>query len=102
MGAWEVTDSRAQEGWGPFLYDIAMEYATLHGNGLMADRDHVSYDARRVWDVYYNHRTMSDVGIHNLADDCAEWHDEPSLQVAYTKNDDLMQQLQAAGRLLEI
>jgi hypothetical protein len=52
----EVTMSAAEPGWGPTLYDIAM---SMEPNGLMADRQTVSDDAKSVWDFY--HRNRSDV-----------------------------------------
>jgi hypothetical protein len=63
-GAWKVSSAKAGYRWGPMLYDIAMEWATLKGGGLMADRDAVSPDARRVWDYYLGNR--SDVTPHQL------------------------------------
>jgi len=50
--AWKVSNSRAADKWGPFLYDIAIEYATMNGGGLMPDRFIVSDEARAVWDYY--------------------------------------------------
>ena len=47
-GAWKVSSSRTGSGWGPMLYDVAMEYATVVGGGLIADRSAVSPEARRV------------------------------------------------------
>ncbi len=46
------------------MYDIAMEYATSKGSGLMSDRDMVSSQAKKVWDYYQNKR--SDVEPHQL------------------------------------
>ena len=63
-GAWKVGMSGAADKWGPFLYDIAIEYATLNGNGLIPDRFIVSDEARAVWDYYLNNR--SDVQAHQL------------------------------------
>ena len=63
-GAWMVGSSEAMKGWGPFLYDVAIEYATLRGNGLMPDREMVSGEAKRVWDYYLKNR--SDVTAHQL------------------------------------
>lgn len=42
----------AKHGWGPLVYDVAMERATELGGGLAPDRGYVSPAARRVWDVY--------------------------------------------------
>ena len=65
-GAWKVSSANTGKGWGPMLYDVAMEYATEMGSGLTADRDAVSPDARRVWDYYLSGR--SDVTAHQLDD----------------------------------
>ena len=63
-GAWKVSSANAGSGWGPMLYDVAMEYATVMGGGLIADRDAVSPDARGVWAYYFNRR--GDVKAHQL------------------------------------
>ena len=55
-GAWQVGMSAASPGWGPLLYDVAMEWATLKGGGLISDREVVSTNARKVWDYYMNNR----------------------------------------------
>ena len=55
-GAWMIGSSQAATGWGPMLYDVAMEYATMKGGGLMADRGSVSGDARKVWNYYMANR----------------------------------------------
>ena len=65
-GAMKVSSSDAERGWGPLLYDVAIEWATLNANGLTSDRFGVSPDARRVWDYYLNSR--SDVTAHQLDD----------------------------------
>lgn len=62
--AWQVKYSSAVDKWGPLLYDVAMEYATMNGNGLIADREEVSGHARAVWDYYLNRR--GDVDNHQL------------------------------------
>ena len=65
-GAWGIAMVSADKGWGPFLYDIALEWATMNAGGLMADRSEVSADARRVWNYYLNNRP--DVTAHQLDD----------------------------------
>ena len=68
---WQVTSSSAGQGYGPLLYDIAMEYATENGLGLMSDRNSVSEGedgAVNVWDYYMNHRVGDDVQAHQLDD----------------------------------
>ena len=65
-GAMKVDSANALSGWGPMLYDVAMEYATQIANGLFADRDEVSEEARKVWNYYMNNR--DDVIAHQLDD----------------------------------
>ena len=68
---WQVTSSQSGDGYGPLLYDIAMEYATQNGLGLMADRFIVSKGdegAVNVWDYYAKHRVGKDVEAHQMDD----------------------------------
>ena len=55
-GAFEVTLSRADRGWGPMLYDVVMETATQKGSGLTPDRYDVSDAALGVWNYYLHQR----------------------------------------------
>ena len=64
LKAWMVSHAFAKGGWGPLLYDIAMEWATEYGNGMMSDRVSVSSDAYGVWDYYMKNR--SDVEVEQL------------------------------------
>ena len=124
--AWEVQGSRAKQGWGPMLYDVAMEYATLHGGGLMSDRDSVSGAARKVWKYYAENRgDVSGIQMDDLkntltpeeADNCAQssagpnsigadwgapsdWTESP-LSKRWTKPPTVMNALRAAGKLVE-
>ena len=64
---WQMhVQERITHGWGPILYDIAMEWATMNGNGLIADRNAVSGEAWEVWDYYLQNR--KDVQAHQLDD----------------------------------
>lgn len=65
-GAMMVGRSYAASGWGPLLYDVAIEWATQNGGGLIADRSTVSDDAESVWGYYMQNR--SDVTAHQLDD----------------------------------
>ena len=68
---WQVTSSTAGQGYGPLLYDIAMEYATKNGLGLMSDRSSVSDGedgAVNVWDYYLENRDGNDVTAHQMDD----------------------------------
>ena len=54
---YEVESVAADEGYGPLLYDIAMEMVYLLGGvGLMPDRRSISYDAKNVWLKYFEER----------------------------------------------
>jgi len=63
-GALKVAMVEASSGWGPLLYDCAIEWATMKAGGLIPDRVAVSDEARDVWDYYMNNRT--DVKAHQL------------------------------------
>lgn len=65
-GAMMVGRSYAASGWGPLLYDVAIEWATQNAGGLIADRSTVSDDAESVWGYYMQNR--SDVTAHQLDD----------------------------------
>ena len=65
-GAMMVGRSYAASGWGPLLYDVAIEWATQNAGGLIADRGSVSYEAQRVWSYY--ERNRDDVKAHQLDD----------------------------------
>jgi len=124
--AWMVGYSEAAHGWGPLLYDVAMEYATLNGGGMIADRTGVSGEAQEVWNYYLGKR--GDVKSHQLddrintltpdieEDNCeqavAGWHPETKygtgtwadspLSKRYTKPPTTIRQLDQLGRLIEL
>ena len=66
-----VTYAKAEGGFGPLAYDVAIE-AT---GGLMSDRTEVSTDAAAVWDYYVNNR--SDIKVDQL--DILEDYEEEQL-----------------------
>lgn len=54
---YEVESVAADKGYGPLLYDIAMEMVYLLGGvGLMPDRRSISYAAKSVWLKYFDER----------------------------------------------
>jgi len=65
-GAFMVGGAAADHGWGPLLYDVAMEYATMRGGGMFADRTSVTGEARKVWAYYLGNR--DDVTAHQMDD----------------------------------
>ena len=78
-GSFTIELSRAAKGWGPLLYDIAIEAATLLGNGLVPDRNIVSDEALKVWNFYLANRP--DVVSHQL--------DSPENDLTYPDDDPL-------------
>ena len=119
-GAMMVGRSYAASGWGPLLYDVAIEWATQNAGGLIADRGSVSADAQRVWSYY--ERNRDDVTAHQLddlnntltpedEDNCDQdigrstvtgmydtWQDS-QLSKRYTKPPTTMDALKKAGKL---
>jgi len=53
---WYVGLSKATKGYGPRLYDVAMEAVTEKGAMLTSDRSMVSADAQKVWAYYFKNR----------------------------------------------
>ena len=57
----EVENVSAEKGYGPLLYDVAMELVGpgdyMGDNGIMCDRTSVSAAARNVWKHYFENRT---------------------------------------------
>ena len=124
-GAWEVALADAQSGWGPMLYDVAMEWATQNGGGLVSDRSHVSPMAREVWNYYLSNRgDVQSVQLDDLRntitpeeeDNCEQQSasigrssagmpknvdfQESPLSKRYTKAPTTMNALKAAGKLV--
>lgn len=104
-GAWGVTGSSARKGWGPLLYDVAIEWATLNGAGLMSDRAMVSKLARAVWQKYLTARP--DVDAEELPDVCSPLLDpdeekaEEALMYRYSKQPTMISKLRGMGKLIE-
>ena len=67
LNAWMIESVSAPKGFGPLLYDVAMEWATENGGGLMSDRYQVSDEAEGVWDFYLKNRA-SELEILQLDD----------------------------------
>lgn len=129
--ALEVVWTTAASGWGPMLYDVAMEVATEVGGGLTPDRRSVSNDAQNVWNYYFSNRSdvetqqldltdteveyYTDLNLKKLTpdveeDDCLQSKaisqyedkwDQAPLSKRYTKAPTTLNALRAAGRLIE-
>jgi hypothetical protein len=102
-GAWNVRRADADSGWGPMLYDIAIEWSTQNANGLMSDRSEVDPEAKNVWDFYLKNRedvTAHQVGDENCDQDVAVGDLENSpLSKRYTKDPTTMIALRKAEKL---
>ena len=55
-GIFQLSEVYASEGWGPLLHDLAIEYATAHGKGMMCDPREMSGDAIGVFTYYFQKR----------------------------------------------
>ena len=67
-GAYEVKNSYSSGGYGPLLYDIAIELSGKHG--LTSDRKSVSADAQRVWEYYIKFRP--DIVTRDIPANCED------------------------------
>jgi hypothetical protein len=98
---YEVVMADAMAGWGPFMYDLAMEYGTINGRGIMSDRMATSKYAKKVWNFY--HKSREDVSHSRISpEDEERWgreHQDESLKSIYTKEPILLSQLSNAGLL---
>ena len=69
--------SSTTQGWGPLLYDVALEWASERGGGLTADRNSVSNSARSVWKKYSTSR--SDITSDPLDVSASQQQEDPSV-----------------------
>ncbi len=116
-----VSYSTASDGWGPLLYDIAIELATLNGSGLIADRESVSEDAEGVWRHYMNRRSdVASLQMDDLdneltpqdEDNCDQstpmdhegpngWQDSPLSKMYKKSPASTIEKLRSLGKLVE-
>lgn len=97
---WIMENGHALHGWGPLIYDFAMEFATQNGRGLVACGRSTNDQATPVWKHYYDHRqddlVMEPLPAQHLTDRRLE-----AVKFIYRKkNSDTMDAL--AGRTLFI
>jgi len=127
LGSWQVISSQVSDGWGPLLYDVAME--VVGDAGIMADRGSLSDDAYNVWKYYMYSRPdvvkkqldtpdneLTPDNIDNCDADSARDHDDafdfyhddekkqavldsPVMKV-YTKGPSTIQELESMERLV--
>lgn len=122
MEAYMVAYSDASEGWGPLLYDVCIEVATIKAGGLVSDRTIVSPEAYDVWDIYSTKRgdvekiqlddEASSLTPDIVEDDCLQnisfaysaskgipWNETPVSKL-YRKDPSRIKELETAGRLI--
>lgn len=116
----ETKDTKS--GWGPLLYDIALEFATQNSNGLMSDRSTVTDAAANVWQKYLDTRSdVKAVQMDNMEneltpsdeDNCdqssaeewadekgGEWTDSPLSKIYKKQNANMSTELDSLNKLL--
>jgi len=77
LNALMVAYSDASKGWGPLLYDVSIEVATLKAGGLVSDRSIVSQDAYDVWDKYTKRDGIEKIQLDNEYDALTYPKDDP-------------------------
>jgi hypothetical protein len=121
LDAWNVRSSNAAEGFGPMLYDLAIEYATDTGSGLISDRGTVSPSARAVWEYYDQNRSdiekiqldnRQDTFNNGPEDDCSQdvtfrsdnkvWKESSLSKMYRARSSDKIKELEKAGKLIRI
>ena len=120
-GAFLVVNSVAKPGYGPLLYDVAIEYASILGSGLVSDRYNVSPAANKVYAKYTLRddvekfqcddelNTLTPDNSDNLVQDSAmqglpagaKFTDSP-LSMRYSKDPTRMESLKSLGKLVFI
>lgn len=80
---WEVLNSAAESGYGPMLYDIALELAGK--SGIIPDRQKVSPAAQAVWKFYYDNRKDVTKTAVDYECDSTQKNKIPELDFVYRK-----------------
>lgn len=81
-GGMTVVETKpTKNGWGPLLYDVALEFATKNSNGLMSDRSDVTDDAAAVWQKYlYTRSDVEKKQMDNKEDELTPGYDEDNCE----------------------
>ena len=74
LGANVVVESQSDSGWGPLLYDVAMEESG--DKGLMADRMSLSSEAFNVWKVYMSRGDVQQKQLDTLDNELTPGEDD--------------------------
>lgn len=96
---WRVWSIKAPRGFGPPLYEFAMELAQLKGGiGLTPDPSVVSQDAQKVWQHYLTREDVETLPLPTAIRFATPRPDEIK-KVFRKKNPDYIQKLVAAGKV---
>jgi hypothetical protein len=125
LDGWIVDNVEALQGWGPLLYEVALEWASQNGGGLTSGREEVSDFAEEVWKKYLVRTDVKKdqldiLAVHGLPqltpnywkDDCLQskalatggddgWADTPFAKMYSKPNTEVTNALKAAGRFVE-
>jgi hypothetical protein len=120
--AWKVMYASAEKGWGPLLYEVAIEWTSQNGGGLTSDRRSVSKKAAAVWDKYLKRGDVSKNQLDTLDpeldkltpdnpdDDCVQkaavrssgeenWMNDPLSKSYFKSSAEVMSALKERGKL---
>jgi len=92
-GTYKVATVKARDGFGPLLYDVALEIASESSRGLKADDNSVSDDAAAVWKYYHDSR--DDVEKKEADSSIDDWYD--AYEAGVTDIDNLARHMAEAG-----
>lgn len=120
FNAWQVKMSDVLGGFGPMLYDLAIEWTTKQNGGLIADRGIVSDEAYVVWKKYNDRDDVEKIQLDNLEneltpdeeDNCIQkssvywsekrgipWQETATAQLYKKNNSEMYDELRHAGKL---
>tara|TARA_R100000664_G_scaffold42_1_gene110 strand:+ start:758 stop:2776 length:2019 start_codon:yes stop_codon:yes gene_type:complete len=92
-GTYKVATVKARDGYGPLLYDVALEVASEGSRGLKADDNSVTDEAAAVWKYYHDSR--DDVDKKEADSSIDDWYD--AYEAGVTDLDNLARHMAEAG-----
>ncbi len=100
-GTGTIVFTQVDDGWGPLLYDVAMEVATAVYGGLTPDRAEVSGEAEAIWRYYATRRTdVTARPLPEFTERCPAQFGRPVLNSIYAKRPDRLVALYRASLLV--
>ena len=91
LGGFRIVQTHeTTKGFGPLLYEIIIEKVSEKGSFLMCDRESVSNEARRVWDIYMSRPDVQKVQL-DINDDEAKRFGVEQLTPDYSLDDTSME-----------